>query len=340
MKKAISCLLLLSMLTMTGCTGDEASVSQNLEDNKSSTESVSFDIPDIVDPYYNPYNERTATDGEYLYYCTFDAICKMPLQGGETDILYELSDKGSYLWSIALHGPYLYFIEGKQLYRIQKDGKNPTSISTGLDEQILYSVKCLEDTLYLMCNVIVQNDVQQYHYSANVSKDADQLDLKQISGYYWNYPSSRGIFYETSAYTGNPNMLELYQIDRFTNDRKLVVGAMKAPQYLITDQYIFYLAENAIWRVDLNGKNQKNIYTIDYNKAGNVKLCNYDDQSIYCRVGEDVIYNIDQETGENISFRLKCGDTLDVINGYLYGMNEDKFVRVNKYDGQEEYAPF
>ena len=101
MKKAISCLLLLSMLTMTGCTGDEASVSQNLEDNKSSTESVSFDIPDIVDPYYNPYNERTATDGEYLYYCTFDAICKMPLQGGETDILYELSDKGSYLWSIA-----------------------------------------------------------------------------------------------------------------------------------------------------------------------------------------------------------------------------------------------
>ena len=330
--KKIQALVIVIFLALSGCSffnhTDESS-----SDNVESEEAVG----EVLDPYYNPYNLTAVTDGEYIYYYDVSGIYKWPLKGGDTQLLVS-NEK---IHSITLHNSYIYYLVQNDilcsiLYKINKCGNDPQIVVTRYDDKssrIYNRITCMQDTLFIHMDG---------YFSADITFDEDELILHEATG----FPTSRGAYYACEADSA-PNIMEvslaLYRIYPKSKNKDYIIDGIKYyANYLITDNYVYFLKEDAVWRSDFNGQNKIKIR--DYVLY---RLINYDAQWVY---GYNAIGNvccrINQETGEmeeypNWPYSYSSDPhKFDIINNYLYGDYRGEFIKMNVNGGDIEYAPF
>jgi len=310
--------------------------------------------PEILDPYYNPYNRTAASDGDYIYYCDERGINKWPIQGGETQLIV----RGRII-NFAIHGSYIYFLEQSntssydRLYRTDKDGNARTKITTNHDNELvsIMEIRCLQDALYIRYMRSPLHIAEQEHldgyFSADISADQEHLVFEKACG----VPTSRGDFYiaENDRPSWEVSHYTLYRVYPDNPSRDFIAEGMSRPKYVITDSYVFYIKGNpentSVWRCDLDGQNQiefrNNIYSI----------FNYDAKWIYGFTEDEYAYRMNQDTGDLEvylnwpSYKDKYLDAKDayyfnVVGTYLLGSDEGKPIKMNVNGGCIEYAPF
>ena len=89
------------------------------------------------------------SDGEYLYYFSLreNAIVKMGMDGSGKEILVDNLRKGSNgklsykigQYYMTLHNGWIYYIDDYQVYKVQKDGQNNTSLHTTATDLVVNS---------------------------------------------------------------------------------------------------------------------------------------------------------------------------------------------------------
>ncbi|MCL1853182.1 MAG: hypothetical protein FWF88_09155 [Peptococcaceae bacterium] len=341
-------MVLSASLLLSGCSFFNQQDEAPLNDVAGSDELIG----DVLDPYYNPYNYTTVTDGEYVFYCDAAGIFRWSVTSGETQLI--VSEER--VRGIVLHNSYVYYIISwdSAVYRINKDGKDRIALETSFGNKriLLNTIHCFQDRLYIDCTVNIgekSDGIINRILITDINDDENELILGEGPV----IPTSRGASYIIENYTTGWEIAShaIYCVYPDGHRRFIADGILSNPNYLITDNYIFYIKEDPqtsqsiVWRCNLDGENQTILvggHTIGI-------LMNYDDEWVYGYMQNKALCRIHQASGHIEEYpawpHYASNPCISIVGSYMYGFEDGYYyggrvIRMHVDGGDIEYAPF
>lgn len=247
-------------------------------------------------------------------------IYKGTINGKGTAVLKESVYKSVYLEKspISVNGPYVFTKKGAVAK--SSDYKNPYSLITNPIQNVqqngkdLYFTKFLYETAYMgsMCGGGSTHILEIYKRNSNgkVTKVVSDKVTSNTNQSY--YVKDKYIYYAKL----NKDPLGEYNIVRSTLDGKTKTTLKKnVDDFWINGKYIFYVYKNALYKMDLNGKNSKKysnlkveLYNMNGCTPGNYNVIvsgeNYPGLIVEDYEKDQVIY-LDFSTGKTTKLSIK-----------------------------------